>query len=357
MYQVYLSIGSNLGDRQKYLEKALNSLNELPTIELLDVSPLYETAPYGPIEQDNFYNATVRLNTSLEPEELLTVLQAQEIAAKRIKEVKWGPRTLDLDIIWFDGQIIETDRLTIPHKEAKNRRFVIEPLLDIWQTNHLFDSNRPDYQLKEGLQKVKDQDLTLVESNWYPAKGLLPTQLHQIEEATRMILTAIGEDIHRPGLKDTPKRVARMYAEVFSGLINAPFDDYKMFDTKNKEGMVLVKDIQFYSMCEHHLLPFFGKAHIAYIPKKNQVLGLSKLARLVEDAAARPSVQEDLTIMIAERLFENASVAGVAVAISAEHMCMTMRGVRTPHSYTKTYAFEGVFKEKDYQQHFLDDVQ
>ena len=357
MHQVYLSIGSNIGDRKGHLERALNSLNELATIEILDVSPLYETAPYGGVVQDSFYNAAVCLQTSLEAEELLTVLQAQEIAAQRVREEKWGPRTLDLDIIWFDGQRIDSDRLTVPHKEATKRRFVIEPLLSIWKEEHVFDERNPHYTLEEGFIEVKEQEMTLVESHWYPAKGLLPSQLNQIEEATRMILQAIGEDINRPGLKDTPKRVAKMYTEVFSGLINAPFDDYKMFDTANKEGMVLVKDIQFYSMCEHHLLPFFGKAHVAYIPKENQVLGLSKLARLVEDAAARPSVQEDLTIMIAQRLYENAPVAGVAVAISAEHMCMTMRGVKTPHSYTKTYAFEGLFKEKEYQTLFLNDVQ
>ncbi|MGY3777068.1 GTP cyclohydrolase I FolE [Isobaculum melis] len=175
-----------------------------------------------------------------------------------------------------------------------------------------------------------------------------------IEAAVTQILTAIGEDPKRSGLKDTPKRVARMYGEVFSSLTEPVFDDYALFDSRNEEDMVLVKDIQFYSMCEHHLLPFFGKAHIAYIPDGNQVLGLSKLPRLVEYCAKRPSVQEDLTMMIAEELSKNVPVKGIAVSIEAAHMCMTMRGVKTPDSLTKTFHYRGLFKENsEWKNDFL----
>lgn len=175
-----------------------------------------------------------------------------------------------------------------------------------------------------------------------------------IENAVTQILEAIGENPNREGLKNTPKRVAKMYAEVFSSLEGPEFDDYALFDSRNDEDMVLVKDIQFYSMCEHHLLPFFGKAHVAYIPDGNKVLGLSKLPRLVEYCAKRPSVQEDLTIMIAEQLIKHVPVKGVAVSIEAEHMCMTMRGVKTPHSSTKTFHYKGIFKEdREWKNDFL----
>lgn len=167
----------------------------------------------------------------------------------------------------------------------------------------------------------------------------------KIEHAVREILAAIGEDPNRPGLQETPARVARMYQEIFSSLSEPEFSDYKLFDSHNEGDMVLVKDIHFYSMCEHHLLPFFGKVHIAYIPEGQKVLGLSKLPRLVDYCAKRPSVQEDLTVMIADNLEKHVPVKGVAVAIEAEHMCMAMRGVKSPNSVTKTFHYSGVFKE------------
>lgn len=176
----------------------------------------------------------------------------------------------------------------------------------------------------------------------------------QIEEAVKTILTAIGEDVDRDGLKETPKRVAKMYAEVFSSVQEKEFTNYKVFPSLNEDDMVLVKDIEFYSMCEHHLLPFFGKAHVAYIPSDNKVLGLSKVARMVDFCAKRPNVQEDLTIQIANLINEKVKTKGVAVSIEAEHMCMAMRGVKARGSVTKTFHYQGVFKEdKDVKNDFL----
>lgn len=173
----------------------------------------------------------------------------------------------------------------------------------------------------------------------------------KIQAAVRQILTAVGEDPSRPGLLETPQRVARMYEEIFSGL-QEEFSDYKLFSSDHEE-MVLVKDIQFYSMCEHHLLPFFGEVHIAYYPKDGQVLGLSKFPRLVEHCAKRPSVQENLTSLIGKKLVENVPNEGVAVSITAKHMCMEMRGIKTPHSATTTYFYSGKFKELTEKQAFL----
>lgn len=150
----------------------------------------------------------------------------------------------------------------------------------------------------------------------------------QIEEAVRLILEAIGEDPDREGLLDTPKRVAKMYQEVFSGLNDDPKKHFETIFSEDYEELVLVKDIPFYSMCEHHLVPFFGKAHVAYYPKDGRVTGLSKLARAVEAVAKRPQLQERITSTIAESMMEKLEPHGVMVIVEAEHMCMTMRGVK-----------------------------
>ncbi len=171
---------------------------------------------------------------------------------------------------------------------------------------------------------------------------------HQkIEEAVIMILEAVGEDPDREGLQDTPKRVARMYEEVFQGLHQDPKEHFKTIFGEDHEELVLVKDIPFYSMCEHHLVPFFGKAHIGYLPKGGKVTGLSKLARAVEAVTKRPQLQERITSTIADSLVETLEPQGVMVIIEAEHMCMTMRGVKKPGSSTITSAVRGVFKKDE----------
>ncbi len=169
----------------------------------------------------------------------------------------------------------------------------------------------------------------------------------KIETAVKMILEAIGEDPEREGLLDTPKRVARMYEEVFQGLTQDPAEHFKTVFGEDHEELVLVKDIPFYSMCEHHLVPFFGKAHVAYIPKGGKVTGLSKLARAVEAVTKRPQLQERITSTIADSLLHSLQPHGVMVIIEAEHMCMTMRGVKKPGSQTITSAVRGIF-EKDH---------
>ncbi len=166
----------------------------------------------------------------------------------------------------------------------------------------------------------------------------------KIEKAVRQILIAVGENPDRAGLAETPMRVANMYEEVFGGLDSDPARHLKFFDEKSNDEMVIVRDIPFSSMCEHHLLPFVGKAHIAYIPSDNRIIGLSKLARIVNDFAKRPQVQERLTHDIADFLDENMKPKGVAVILEAEHMCMTIRGAKAPGSKTQTSALRGLMK-------------
>ncbi len=176
---------------------------------------------------------------------------------------------------------------------------------------------------------------------------------NKIEQGVRLILEGIGEDPEREGLLDTPDRIARMYGEIFAGLTQTAEEPLsKTFHAKNNE-MVLEKDITFYSTCEHHFMPFYGKAHVAYIPD-GKVVGLSKLARTVEVYAKRPQLQEQLTAQIADALMEYLKPQGAMVMIEAEHMCMTMRGVKKPGSKTVTFVTRGVFEENDrLQQQFF----
>jgi GTP cyclohydrolase I len=164
-----------------------------------------------------------------------------------------------------------------------------------------------------------------------------------IEQAVRTILRAVGEDPDRDGLLDTPRRVAKMYAEMFSGLKTDPARHLHVTFPEAYDEIVLVRDIGFTSMCEHHLLPFSGVAHVAYIPN-GRVTGLSKLARVVEEVSRRPQVQERMTATIADLIETELQTAGVAVVISAEHSCMSIRGIRKPGSSTVTSALRGVFK-------------
>lgn len=166
----------------------------------------------------------------------------------------------------------------------------------------------------------------------------------KIKEGVRLILEGVGEDVEREGLLETPDRVARMYEEIFTGMYQDAAEPLsKRFHVAGNE-MVLEKDIVFYSTCEHHLMPFFGKAHVAYIPK-GEVVGLSKIARTVEVFAKRPQLQEQLTAQIADAINEQLHPMGVMVMLEAEHTCMTMRGVKKPGSKTVSYVTRGIFAE------------
>ncbi len=169
----------------------------------------------------------------------------------------------------------------------------------------------------------------------------------RIQAAVREILLAVGEDPEREGLLETPARVARMYDEILAGMREEPREHLqKQFNTDKHGELVLVKDIPIYSLCEHHMLPFYGRAHIAYIPKDGRITGLSKLARMADGYARRLQVQERLTTQMADAVMDVLQPRGVLVVIEAEHMCMTMRGVQKPGSLTVTSAVRGYF-EKD----------
>jgi GTP cyclohydrolase I len=173
-----------------------------------------------------------------------------------------------------------------------------------------------------------------------------PVDLPRIEKAVREILAAVGENPDREGLLETPGRVARMYAELFSGLNADPSRHLKKSFTERYDEMVLVRDISFCSMCEHHLLPFLGKAHIGYLPR-GKVVGLSKLGRIVDEISKRPQVQERMTHQIADLLQSELDPKGVIVVLEAEHTCMSIRGVKKPGALTITSAVRGLLKTNE----------
>jgi len=166
----------------------------------------------------------------------------------------------------------------------------------------------------------------------------------RVKAAIREILFAIGDDPDREGLLETPDRVARMYEEIFAGLHADITKEIKVFKEESHEEMILVKDIPLYSICEHHLVPFTGIAHVAYIPKKGKIIGLSKIARIVDMMAKKPQLQERLSSEIADVMIRAIDPLGVAVVIEAEHLCMTMRGIKKPGSKTVTSALRGIIK-------------
>lgn len=165
----------------------------------------------------------------------------------------------------------------------------------------------------------------------------------KIEEGVKLILEGIGEDIDRPGLRETPQRIARMFEEIFRGLFPPEEDLLKCIEGESHDEMVLIKEIPFYSVCEHHLLPFFGHAHIAYIPD-GKIVGLSELPKALDYLAKRPQVQERLTSQLANILMEKLKPKGCMVVIEAEHLCMSMRGIKKPGAVTITSAVRGIFR-------------
>lgn len=202
-------------------------------------------------------------------------------------------------------------------------------------------SHRPHSPIPHGVNRPVALPVPAVVD--LPLAAGQPVDLAAIEDAVRVILKAVGEDPNRAGLEETPRRVAKMYAEMFAGLHLDPARHLHVTFPEEYDEMVLVRDIGFTSMCEHHLLPFTGTAHVAYIPN-GRVTGLSKLARVVEEVARRPQVQERMTHTIAELIEQELESTGVAVVVQAEHSCMSIRGVKKPGSSTVTSALRGIFK-------------
>jgi GTP cyclohydrolase I len=198
---------------------------------------------------------------------------------------------------------------------------------------------------EDGSQQVAEVG-SLAEESQSLGAGRPAFDADKVELGVRMILEGIGEDLDRNGLRETPARVARMWEEITVGLRTNPSDALQVMFEESHDEMVMVRDIPLYSLCEHHMVPFLGKAHVAYIPNvRGQVTGLSKLARLVDGLARQLQVQERLTAQIADQLMEHLEPRGALVVIEAEHLCMSMRGVRKPGAVTVTSAVRGQFRD------------
>jgi GTP cyclohydrolase I len=185
------------------------------------------------------------------------------------------------------------------------------------------------------------------------AKQRRTVDLTRIEKAVRSILEAIGEDPEREGVKNTPRRVAEFYERAFSGIGQDPTKNVKLYTVENQDGMVLVRDIQFHSMCEHHLLPFFGKIQLAYLPNDNRITGLNNLTKIVETLAKKPQLQERLTNEIADALVKTLKPKGLLVAVEAQHLCMVMNETNSSGTKTISYATRGVMAEDSLRAEML----
>lgn len=348
MQTVYLSLGSNIGERQDYLHEAIHLLGKQAQILVEKQSQFYETSPVGNVIQDNFINLALKISTTLEPFALLTLIHEIEAKLNRERKIHWGPRTIDIDIIFYGELELNENNLVIPHKEVFNRLFVLIPLLELLDKNSKYFS-----KIEEAVTRLKATTQTVqVVPEEKSAKN-------RIEQAVYEILAAVGENPEREGLQETPERVAKMYAEILSSERLSKFEEYKLFKIEPAEvdQTILIKDIPFYSMCEHHMLPFFGKVHVAYIPQYGNIIGLSKIPRLVDYVSHKLSVQENITREIAEILNEILQPKGVAVVAEARHMCVEMRGVKKNNSLTKTSFFLGEFnKDINKRMEFLGEI-
>ncbi|MGF2383865.1 GTP cyclohydrolase I FolE [Lentilactobacillus otakiensis] len=347
MEDVYLSLGSNIGNRERYLHQAISMLGNDSGILVDKVAHFYETSPVGGVEQRAFLNTAVKIATRYQPEELLQKIHDIESELQRTRAIHWGPRTLDIDIIFFGNQKIQNQRLTIPHPEAFNRLFVLMPIQEI------MDESLPQFsKINQTISQFPDKDQEIHKINSADSFD------DSIKTSIRKLLTTIGEDPDRSGLKETPDRVARMYGEIFSSVGIEDFQDYKLFDEPIKDSkMIMIKSIPFYSMCEHHMMPFWGTVNVGYLPKDGKIIGLSKIPRLVDFVSHKLSLQEKITDDVLSQMDKILSPQGVAVVVDARHMCVEMRGVKKTGSVTRTTKFSGVFEQDpSLRQEFLQSI-
>jgi GTP cyclohydrolase I len=353
--ETIIALGSNI-EKERYLPEAIRLLRRHRRIEVRKVSRFFESAPVGgPPGSPDFFNAAVVACTDLEPEELREELRRIEEILGRVRaEDKNAPRTIDLDIAYYGDVIAEFDEWQLPDPSAAATPHVAVPIADVAPTFTDPVSGKTAYDLMlevdaatEGVKPVSAIRLATPYESRGPEEFDQTGDVYapQLEAIVRSQLLEIGENPDREGLVRTPLRVAKAldfltngYATSLNEVVNNA-----VFDAEGADEMVLVKDIEFYSMCEHHMLPFFGKAAVAYIPK-GKIVGLSKVARIVDLYARRLQVQERLTNQIADAMIEILDPHGVGVVMEGQHLCMMMRGVQKQDSSTVTSAMRGSFK-------------
>jgi GTP cyclohydrolase IA len=401
MSDAYIFLGSNI-EREKNYPEAVKRLRELGT--LVAASPVYDTPALRGgknAAQDSaaprFYNGAVWLKTALSPHALRNALREIEAAMGRVRTPdKDAPRVIDLDLVLYDEVMMDDGELTLPDPLIFERSFMVRALAHV-NPDYVIPPDGPTLgelscRLRDEMDDMSEvpeatlqvqrlvqtsfkerarmsgEDSLLpprVDAGWEPTPMAedsespgaetridldRETARREIAEAVRAILLNVGEDPARKGLLKTPERVARAYEELLSGywVDPAALVNGALFET-DYNGMVVVKDIEFYSLCEHHLLPFFGKVHVAYIPD-GKVIGLSKIPRIVEMYARRLQLQEKMTNEIADFLQVRLNPRGIAVIVTAQHMCSMMRGVGKQHSKMLTQVMAGEFQDREVRE-------
>jgi GTP cyclohydrolase I len=345
-----IGLGSNI-DPERNIPMAFARLRHQPRLTIESQSRCYRSAAVG--GGPDFLNAAALVDTGLSPGALREVLRGIEAGMGRERnEDRNAPRTIDLDILLFEGFSGEVDGTRIPDPDLARHAHLAVPAADVapeWEypgtgtvLKTIAAAFRPDIEVSMATEITRSVGHYATEQGMEAVAGEVFDP--EFESIVRGMLVHLGEDPTREGLARTPLRVAKAMDFLTSGY-NASLDDVvnnAIFESDADE-MVLVKDVEFYSLCEHHMLPFFGKAHVAYLPNK-KIIGLSKIARIVDLYARRLQVQERLTNQIADAIEEVLSPHGVAVVMEASHFCMMMRGVQKQGSSMVTSAMRGGFR-------------
>ena len=349
-----VSIGSNI-ERERNLPEAIRLLRRAPHITVEKVSRFYESPSVGgPKGAPDFFNAAALICTELAPVDLRMALRSieRELDRERTDDPD-APRTIDLDIAYFGDVEIDHDGWVLPDPLAGTAPHVAVPIAEIAPEWVHPNDGRTTKEIAEqvGLGEVRIVMAIHLSTPYSPRApedfdDVADVYAPKFEGLVREQLLEIGEDPDREGLQRTPLRVAKAMDFLTSGYSTSLEEvvNNAVFDAEGAEEMVLVKDIEFYSMCEHHMLPFFGKAAVAYLPK-GKIIGLSKVARIVDVFARRLQVQERLTNQVGDALTEILDPYGVAVVMEGRHLCMMMRGVQKQESAMITSAMRGTFKD------------
>jgi len=347
--------GSNL-DKERCLPESIRKLRRQPDITVREVSACYESESVGgPQDAPDFYNAAVLVSTGLDPESLRERLHQIEDELGRVRtDDPNAPRRADLDIIYYADLIKDFDGWSLPDPDAETLAHVARPVAEVAPRRVHPVSGRTTVEIADSLNAEHPEDtpnMAIKLSTPYTTRAVPDfddtegVYAPRLEAIVRDQLIEIGEDPEREGLQRTPLRVAKAMDFLTGGYTSSIEEvvNNAIFDAEGAEEMVVVRDVEFYSMCEHHMLPFFGKTTVAYLPK-GKIIGLSKIARIVDVFARRLQVQERLTNQVGDAMEEILDPHGVGVVMEGKHLCMMMRGVQKQESNMVTSAMRGTFR-------------